>query len=224
MKKMIVFFCAVFFFTQSSFAQNNQNFLLRDYLERSGKDPWNVNISFEENVYFGEGDSKRPFGKRLSPSFAISGTRIASPIVSFRGMITYGSIYGWHTGNGSNLSNPGTGFESFNLTTAQLHALFNLTEAFGSFDAVRNYELMAFIGTGGAFPTKNGKNNREILWSLGVVNTFYLSPRLDLTAELRHMWVNPRMNNYIVEKKFYEGMGTISVGLSYKFHIRLPEE
>lgn len=223
MKKFISFLVVMILFAQYSFAQNRHNFLLRDYLERSGKSAWGINLSGEGNLYFGEGDSKRPFGKRLSPSFSLSATRVASPIVSFRGLLSYGSIYGWHTGNGGNLSNPGTGYESFNLTTVQLHAMFNLSESFGAIDVTRNYELYGFVGTGAAWPTKNGKNNREILFSLGFVNTFYLSPRLDLTAELRHIFVNPRMNNYVVDNRFYEGMGTLSVGLTYKFDIHLKE-
>ena len=43
-----------------------------------------------------------------------------------------------------------------------------------------------------------------------------MSDKFDFTVELRHFFVNPRMNYVTKSGRWYEGMGTISIGVSYK--------
>lgn len=181
-------------------------------------DNWSIGATVGANVYFGEEDSKGNFLKRISPSFEIQVTKTATPVISFRGLASVGVVNGWY--RSTTPLNPYDGelhHESFNLMTAQLHVLFNISNAIGGYKEKRRYNIIPFLGTGAAIPWGGGRTNRELIFLAGILNTIYLAPKLDFTVELRHMFVNPRMNYIVKSGRLYEGMGTISVGLSYKF-------
>lgn len=184
---------------------------------RDTYDRWHINLSAGENLYFGEGDSKLHLGKRITPSYEFSVTNVATPIISFRALFSRGKIFGMH----AMPYNPQPGevgdYERFSLTTFQLHTMFDLINAFSKYRGSHKDHLKAFIGFGGAMGRAGDIHSKEIIIVGGIANQLYLSDKFDLTGELRHMFVNPRMNNYVESGKYYEGMVTLSIGLNYKF-------
>lgn len=213
MKHSLVIVCLSFFCLGSALGQDNDHIPLRDQLNRQVVKDWNFGLAGGANLYFGEGDSKRSFSERISPSMELSVLKSVSSLISFRGLASIGRISGWHANNDNlNLSD----YEKFTLSTVQLHTLFNLSRNSGRPYELGKYELLPFAGVGVAKGKSDTKTNRELLFSLGVLNKIYLSPSLMVTAELRHMFVNPRMNYYVKNGRYYEGMGTLSVGLSYR--------
>jgi len=183
---------------------------------------WDIGAAVGLNAYFGEINTvEKNFWKRITPSLEISAERSITPVVSFRGLASIGTVNGWNTAATS--ARPGyydddnLHFAKFNMTTLQLHALFNLSNAICGYDENRRFSIISFLGTGMAHPWGNGQNNREIIFPVGILTKVYLTSKLDLTVELRHIFTNPRMDNVLTPGKFYEGMGTLSVGLSYKF-------
>lgn len=206
----------------SVFGQERDRVSVRDTLFRSFSnrflDNWDIGAAAGANVYFGEEDSKGNFLKRISPSFEIYATKMITPVVSLRGLASIGVVQGWY--KSATPINPYDGnlhYEKFNMATVQLHALFDISNAIWGYNEKRKYSIVPFIGTGAAHPWGAGRNNRELIFLAGVLNKVYLSSKLDLTIELRHMLVNPRMNYIMKPGRIYEGMGTLLVGLSYKF-------
>jgi len=76
--------------------------------------------------------------------------------------------------------------------------------------------VIPYLGVGATYPWRNGMHNREIIFTLGGYVKRKLSKRLDITLDARHMFVNPRQNYVTKPGRFYEGMQTLSIGLSYK--------
>lgn len=213
MKRLSVIFCFLIFCADITLGQDDYT-PLRDQSHRRMVRDWNVGIAGSGNIYFGEGDSKRRFSERLSPSFELSVSKSVSSLMSFRLLSSMGKISGWHVEDKSSTIPE---YGKFSLSTVQLHALFNLSRNSTRPYELGKYELLPFIGPGVAKGWDATRNNRELIVSVGVLNKLYLSPRLILTGELRHMFVNPRMNYYVQNGKYYEGMGTLSIGLSYRF-------
>ncbi|MEG0517581.1 MAG: OmpA family protein [Bacteroidales bacterium] len=210
------------FSINSLFGQNRELRSTKDTLDYTFSkrfvDNWDIGVSGGINLYFGEEDHLGNFWKRLSPSGEVAITKMATPIISFRGMATVGQVNGWY--NSATPINPYDGrlhYETFNLVTAQLHVLFNISNAIWGYNPKRRFSMIPFIGVGAAWPWGSGRNNRELIFPIGLLNRVYLSPKFDFTIELRHMLVNPRMNYVVKKDRLYEGMGTISFGVSYKF-------
>lgn len=222
MKNKLLIILLLITFCNSALGKNKEWHSREDttYFSMSNRlwDNWDIGVAGGISVYFGEEDSKGDFLKRLSPSLEVAATKKVTPVVSFRGLASVGVVNGWY--RSTTPLHPYDGelhHESFNLATVQLHALFNVSHAIWGYNEKRKYNIIPFIGTGAAHPWGGGRNNRELIFLAGILNNIYLTPKLDLTVELRHLLVNPRMNYVFIKGKMYEGMGTLSVGLSYKF-------
>lgn len=213
MKRLSVIFCFLILCADVSLGQDDYT-PLRDQPHRRVVRDWNVGVAGSGNIYFGEGDSKRPFSERLSPTFELSVSKSVSSLMSLRLLSSMGKISGWHV---DNTNSGGSDYGKFSLATVELDALFNVSRHSTKPYELGKYEFLPFIGTGAVKGWDATRNNRELIFSVGVLNKIYLSPRLILTGELRHMFVNPRMNYYVQDGKYYEGMGTLSIGLSYRF-------
>jgi hypothetical protein len=108
-------------------------------------------------------------------------------------------------------------YEKFNLVTGRLDFLVNLSTAFNGYNEKRRWSFIPYLGTGGAQSSGGVDKNREFTITLGFLNNIYLSPRFDLTMELRHTLVNGRFDEMNTYMRLYEGFSGISLGLAYKF-------
>ena len=206
----------------SAFGQNSCDSLMQDTIpcrfSPRFTSHWDVGIAGGLNHYFGEVKAADNFWKRVTPSLEIFAERTITPVVSFRGLASIGTVNGWNTASTSvQYYDENLHFEKFNMITVQLHALFDLSNAIWGYDEERRFSIVPFLGTGVAHPRGSGQNNRELILPVGILNKVNLTSKLDLTVELRHIFVNPRMDYVLKPGKFYEGMGTFSVGLSYKW-------
>ncbi len=207
-------FNSVFGQTQESkFAKDTQAYTL----SKRFFDNWDVGVAGGINLYFGEEDHLGNLAKLLLPSAEISLTKMATPIISFRFMGTVGVVNGWYNSATPSHSFDGRWhYESFNMITAQGHVMFNISNAIWGYNPKRRFSIIPFLGVGAASPWGNGRHNRELLFPIGLLNKVRLSDKFDFTVELRHFFVNPRMNYVTKSGRWYEGMGTISIGVSYK--------
>lgn len=201
----------LFTLCSNTFGQNKDKVVRKDTISSFSSngffDNWSIGVAAGANIYFGEEDSKANFEKRITPSFEISATKTATPIISFRVLTSGGFMHSFDKKLQLN---------KMNAVSAQLHVLFDINNAIWGYKENRRYSIIPYIGTGGIISWGNDWTNRELLLPIGILNKIYLSPRFDLTVDLRHVLVNPRMNNIVARGRLYEGMGTLSVGISYK--------
>lgn len=178
---------------------------------------WSVGVAGGASLYFGEDCHKVKFSKRLGPEAELYFMKRATPIIAFRGLVAYSKVNGWFPTNVGVHEWDGSEFyQNFHMLTVQLHTLFDISTAIYGYDPNRKWHVMPYAGVGVTRPWGPGRFNREILFALGANVKLALSKRLDLTLDARHIFVNPRQDYVVKHGRYYEGMQTLSLGLSCK--------
>jgi outer membrane protein OmpA-like peptidoglycan-associated protein len=180
-----------------------------------------VSVGGGANLYFGETDMDVAFGKRSAPALDISLGKWITPAVGVR--LQYAGLKGkggspWAT---QFVYDTSDGFfaKKFNYTFVHADALWNASTTFGGYRADRFWEFVPFAGFGAAIAgntTGDKLRNKEFALAAGLLNKIRISPALDANLEFRGMLVNQVFDN-VVGGRWPEGMGSITVGLSYKF-------
>jgi outer membrane protein OmpA-like peptidoglycan-associated protein len=209
-------------------AQENGN---RD--ERGGivRGPYETNRFFDNifigiaggvNVYHGENDSHGGFGKRLAPALDLNVGKWITPAVGVR--IGYSGLNakGWTFGQTAYAKFPvREGFYREKFGVSYLHGdfMWNLSDAVSGYKQTRTWNFVPFLGAGWARSYGNGTYKNEFALSAGLLNDIRLCDLLDLTLEMRHLFVNQRFDG-VVRGSRGEGMTSVTVGLSFKLNRR----
>lgn len=209
-------------------AQENGN---RD--ERGGivRGPYETNRFFDNifigiaggvNVYHGENDSHGGFGKRLAPALDLNVGKWITPAVGVR--IGYSGLNakGWTFGQTAYAKSPvREGFYREKFGVSYLHGdfMWNLSDAVSGYKQTRTWNFVPFLGAGWARSYGNGTYKNEFALSAGLLNDIRLCDLLDLTLEMRHLFVNQRFDG-VVRGSRGEGMTSVTVGLSFKLNRR----
>ena len=209
-------------------AQENGN---RD--ERGGivRGPYETNRFFDNifigiaggvNVYHGENDSHGGFGKRLAPALDLNVGKWITPAVGVR--IGYSGLNakGWTFGQTVYAKSPvGEGFYREKFGVSYLHGdfMWNLSDAVSGYKQTRAWNFVPFLGAGWARSYGNGTYKNEFALSAGLLNDIRLCDLLDLTLEMRHLFVNQRFDG-VARGSRGEGMTSVTVGLSFKLNRR----
>lgn len=209
-------------------AQENGN---RD--ERGGivRGPYETNRFFDNifigiaggvNVYHGENDSHGGFGKRLAPALDLNVGKWITPAVGVR--IGYSGLNakGWTFGQTAYAKSPvGEGFYREKFGVSYLHGdfMWNLSDAVSGYKQTRTWNFVPFLGAGWARSYGNGTYKNEFALSAGLLNDIRLCDLLDLTLEMRHLFVNQRFDG-VARGSRGEGMTSVTVGLSFKLNRR----
>lgn len=209
-------------------AQENGN---RD--ERGGivRGPYETNRFFDNifigiaggvNVYHGENDSHGGFGKRLAPALDLNVGKWITPAVGVR--IGYSGLNakGWTFGQTAYAKSPvGEEFYREKFGVSYLHGdfMWNLSDAVSGYKQTRTWNFVPFLGAGWARSYGNGTYKNEFALSAGLLNDIRLCDLLDLTLEMRHLFVNQRFDG-VARGGRGEGMTSVTVGLSFKLNRR----
>jgi outer membrane protein OmpA-like peptidoglycan-associated protein len=182
-------------------------------------DNWFISAGVGGNVYFGESDADLSLGDRIAPALDLSLGKWMTPTTGFRfqyaGITAKGKgIANYHFANSS-------GDEKFNVMNLHADFLFNLSNIISGYRTDRFWDLVPYIGVGWAKSWKDDVDPEynEAAPSFGLINKFRLSDALDLNLEVRGMYVNERFDG-VKGGRSGEGMGSATIGFSYKFNKR----
>ena len=175
------------------------------------------------NIYSGENDDYGSFGKRLSPALDVSLGKWVTPSVGLRLQYAGLNAKGW-----TNLpsafakgtpDNNGMYEEKFNVMNLHFDVMWNISNAIGGYRADRTWNFVPYIGFGWGRAVANDNKNNELVANIGLLNNIRLCDALDLTLEVRDMIVNQNFDG-VVDDSRYEGMMSVTAGLSFKFNRR----
>ncbi|MEA4918609.1 OmpA family protein [Proteiniphilum sp.] len=158
------------------------------YLKNKGSDNWYIGLGGGTNLYMtkGENDAGANFGDRLGWMGQIEIGRWNSPNWGARVVIDAGHIK--HVVTGLNPEQ--------NWGGAHLDLLYNVTNAWGSYNPDRVYSLVPYLGIGYMYgldadwkkPNPNNSffksQNQTLTYNVGLINNFQLSKSVALFLEL----------------------------------------
>ncbi|MDR2816934.1 MAG: OmpA family protein [Proteiniphilum sp.] len=158
------------------------------YLKNKASDNWYIGLGGGTNLYFtkGENDADASFGDRLGWNGQIEIGRWNSPNWGARVVI-----------DGGNIQHVATGIDpEQNWLGGHVDLMYNITNAWGSYNPDRVYSLIPYLGIGYMYgldkdwkkPNPNGdlfkKQNQTGTYNVGLINNFQLSKSVALFLEL----------------------------------------
>ncbi|OOG19729.1 hypothetical protein BWD42_07445 [Sphingobacterium sp. CZ-UAM] len=182
---------------------------------------WFAGAGIGAQVYFGDHDKQLSLGKRLAPSFDISGGKWLNSSFGVRAGLSGFKMKGL-TQNRSHST--GEVFDasrslekqSFNFLYAHADLLFNWTnDIYGGYDADRVYHIIPYAGIGWATGLDKPSAN-NLSPNIGVLQSWKLSANLDFTLDVRGNLLGDGFDGEKGGRNF-EGVLATQVGLNYNF-------
>jgi outer membrane protein OmpA-like peptidoglycan-associated protein len=224
--KKTVFTLVLLMLTLSAFAQQGNK--RGPFITNGFGNNWFVSAGGGINLYFGEYDNRMDLQERITPALDISIGKWITPTIGLRvqyaGLQAKGKVYVF--AGDSPFVQPGSlpngyAIEKFNVMNLHGDLLWNLSNAIGGYRFDRTWDLVPYVGFGWA-RAWNAKDwnpatkiHNEPAITVGLINKIRLSNSLDFNVEIRHMVVNDAFDG-IVRGSRWEGMSTVSIGLTYK--------
>jgi outer membrane protein OmpA-like peptidoglycan-associated protein len=219
--KKVLLIASLAMFSLNVFAQRGEK---GPFLTNRASDNWFISVGAGVNKYMGEDDKFAKGGKRMAPALDISLGKWFTPSVGARfqysglkakGLSPRATMFTTGAANSDGLFT-----KKFRVNFFHGDFMWNASNALGGYKAHRRWEFVPYAGFGVAVGSekKSAKEN-ELAFTAGLVNKIRLSNAIDLKLEFRGMLVNQRFD-HIVGGLRGEGMGSVTLGLAYKFHKR----
>ncbi|MFD2743041.1 MULTISPECIES: OmpA family protein [Sphingobacterium] len=189
---------------------------------------WFIGVGAGAQIYYGDHNKQMELGDRITPAFEAYLGKWFTPGIGVR-LGANGFKANGLTQNGSYVVGPydklpweGYELERQELNFIHLHGdvLFNLSNLLGGYRDNRFYEISPYAGLGLMIMTKYADENpgsgREVSASIGVLNTFRLSPAFHLTLDVRGSMVGDRFDGE-VGNRLEDGLGSATLGIRYNF-------
>lgn len=206
------------FAQQSEIRDENGSILRGPYETNHFKDNWFVGVGLGMNLFEGDYDNKASFGNRIAPALDISAGKWITPYSGMRlqysGMKAKGMTL--KEGKFAIKSKKGYYTKDFNVMNLHVDYLWNVTNGLWGFDKERLWNLIPYAGFSLLHASGKRGSTNEFGMSLGFLNTFRLTDKIDLTLEARQILVKDAFDD-IVSGKNLDGMTSFTVGVSYKF-------
>ncbi len=171
------------------------------------------------NLYWGENDSYGSFGKRLAPALDFSIGKWITPSVGLRMQYSGLKAFGWTNYQSMYATgepdSKGMYREKFNTMNIHGDVLWNLSNAIGGYREDRTWSFIPYVGFGGARSFKDGHHKNEFAATAGLLNNIRLGGLVDLTLEIKQLFVNQRFDG-VVRGSGFESMTTVTAGLTFK--------
>ena len=178
---------------------------------------WYIGVGGGINVYEGEYDNKTSVGNRIAPALDVSlgkwitpsyGIRLQYAGLKAKGLTGESGMYakGMHRGYYK---------EEFNVSNLHADFMWNWSNGFIGFNEKRVWNVIPYVGFGWARSWGNSTHDNEIAANIGILNTFRLGKRVDLTLEGRQMIVKECFDGTMDGSKG-EGMSSVTLGLNVK--------
>lgn len=226
MKKLILFaLClwpAVWSAAQNGTIAENSRKSGKRYITNGFWDNWFISANGGGQVYFGTGDSKGPFGKRIAPGFTFAVGKSVTPNVTVRIAIDGFNLKGFTSmKTGYYYGEPDSkGVYRQKWKYYNLHGdiMYNLTNAIGGYSEERVYNLIPYVGFGMAH-TFTAPVNNTFAMSFGIINRFRITDAVDINLELKGALYESGFDAE-PDRHRGEGVGGVLVGITYKFRKR----
>lgn len=191
------------------------------YLKNKGSDNWYIGLGGGTNLYFtkGENDADAGFGDRLGWMGQLEIGRWNSPNWGARVVIDGGHI--------KHVANVPFGPEQ-NWLGGHLDLMYDVTNAWGSYNPDRVYSLVPYLGIGYMYgldadwkkPNPNGdlfkQQNQTLTYNVGLINNFKLSNSIALFLELGWRVMQESFDGTPAEGDFdYDSMFTGTAGIKF---------
>lgn len=176
-------------------------------------DNWFIQGQIGASYTFSENSSNGSFGSLISPNAAISLGKYFAPEVGLRAQFG-----GWEAKTFIN-----NNYYGINYLSANLDALFNLTNIFVPYRENRVFNFIGILGLGGIHGYNNTDlntgNTNSIVPRVGLAFDFRLSPALNFNIEANGNLISDNFNGIVGDTK-YDGTMNVLAGLTYKFKQR----
>lgn len=188
---------------------------------------WFISAGGGAQMYFGDHDRQLGFGEWISPALDVAVGKWFAPEFGMRlmysGMNLRGATqFGVHDLGTDIKGKPQQGYwlHNSNFHYYHLHAdaMLNLSNVIGGYKESRVYNISPYIGIG-FMRAYDSPTASEFAFNGGIMNSFRITPCLDINLDIRGTMVNDRFDGEIGGRK-EEGLLTASVGLTYKFKPR----
>ncbi len=175
------------------------------------------------NIYHGNSEKGRSIDRILAPALDISLGKWITPSVGVRLQYAGLKAKGWTDSRSAYATGTPTAsgiyHEKFNVSNLHGDFLWDISNAIGGYNAKRVWSFIPYVGLGWGRSSGNGTHANEIAATVGLLNNLRICDALDLTLEARHLFVNDRFDG-VVRGSAYEGMWSVTAGLSFKFNRR----
>ena len=109
--------------------------------------------------------------------------------------------------------------QKFNYMNLHGDVMFNLNALFGGYNSHRVYEIIPYLGAG--FTHSYSKPHREAFaMNAGIINRFRVSSAVDINIEIGGMLAEDKFDGEIGGKHGYDGVASLTAGLTYRFPAR----
>ena len=178
---------------------------------------WYIGVGVGINIYEGELDNKTSVGNRIAPALDVSLGKWITPSYGVRLQYSGLKAKGLTDASGMYAKGAHRGYykEEFNVSNLHADFMWNWSNGFLGFNEKRVWNVIPFVGFGWARSWGNSTHDNEIAANIGILNTFRLGKRLDLTLEGRQMLVKECFDGTVGGSKG-EGMSAVTLGLSVK--------
>lgn len=178
---------------------------------------WYIGVGGGINIYEGEYDNKTSVGNRIAPALDVSLGKWITPSYGIR--LQYAGLKAKGLTGESGMYAKGiySGYykEEFNVSNLHADFMWNWSNGFIGFNEKRVWNVIPFVGFGWARSWGNSTHDNEIAANIGILNTFRLGKRIDLTLEGRQMIVKECFDGTMGGSKG-EGMSSVTLGLNVK--------
>lgn len=178
---------------------------------------WYIGVGGGINVYEGEYDNKTSVGNRIAPALDVSLGKWITPSYGIRLQYAGLKVKGLTGESGMYAKGMHRGYykEEFNVSNLHADFMWNWSNGFIGFNEKRVWNVIPYVGFGWARSWGNSTHDNEIAANIGILNTFRLGKRVDLTLEGRQMIVKECFDGTMGGSKG-EGMSSVTLGLNVK--------
>ncbi len=197
------------------------------YLMNRFQDNWFITAEGGAGMMFSSGDKELKFGKRITPTFNVAFGKWFSPIIGLRAGVQMYKEKGATLANGLGITSTAVKnnyFEQkFWSVGPAVDVLVNVTNWWCGYHPGRVYNAIVYGGasthwTMAKDASDKWKNNGVNLGvQAGLLNTFAVSPQVDLLLDLR---ANLDQNRPDGSRRKVSVFGQVMAGITYKFKKR----
>lgn len=187
-------------------------------------DNWFFSIGGGAEALFGDNDHVGKFRDRISPTLNVAVGKWFTPGLGLR--LQYSGLQGRgfassETADFVKSGKLANGYykQKFNYMNLHGDVMFNLNALFGGYNSHRVYEIIPYLGAG--FTHSYSKPHREAFaMNAGIINRFRVSSAVDINIEIGGMLAEDKFDGEIGGKHGYDGVASLTAGLTYRFPAR----
>ena len=185
---------------------------------------WFFSVGGGAQVLYGNNDHIGKFRDRVAPTFNVSVGKWVTPGFGLRLQYSGLQAKGFTTSETANyvVGGPredGSYKQRWDYMNLHGDLMINLNALFGGYNPNRVYEIIPYIGAGWAHSYSKPHTNAAT-FNAGIINRFRVSSAVDINIEIGGMLAEDKFDGEIGGKHGYDGVASLTAGLTYRFPAR----